>query len=92
MSIEREVAHEIWRGKNFTLDVFFLTSESVCIKGLRGSDLTIRDFIEIAGILAREGFERIIYDTMQDSGRTIEKVVALTERFKKCKGGYTRLR
>lgn len=82
--------HETWRTPKCTFDVFFLTSETACVKGLRGI-ITAKDCIAIAAILSRENIKKIIYER-KEAGVFVERTVTLTNRFKKCKGNFVRLK
>lgn len=89
MSFERTVTTELWRKKDITVTVVYATSVVASIKGLRGT-LSTADFITIAGILAREGYTTVLYETENAEGTLLQKSMQLTERHKDYKGGWHR--
>ena len=81
MQFERQTVHETWRTPQCTFDVFFLTVDTVCIKGLRGN-VSVRDYVAIAAVLSRENIKKIIYER-KENGVFVERIITLKERFKK---------
>ena len=62
-----EVVQEIWRSATSTFNIFYITNNTACIKGLRGT-FSLEDRRQIQDYLVDNGISNLIYERVVGSG------------------------